>query len=118
LLEGDARGLTQRQLTHIMSSDPNTVASLVKRMEQGGLVKRRPHEQDRRAHRIHVQSVGHKKYEAARVIAVQLQSEVLSVLPLDRREDFLEDLASVAEACRQAAAKPSTPRSGRGNSST
>jgi DNA-binding MarR family transcriptional regulator len=117
LLEGDARGLTQRQLTHIMSSDPNTVASLVKRMEQAGLVKRRPHEQDRRAHRIHLQPVGHKKYEVARVMAVQLQSEVLSVLPPARREDFLEHLACVAEACRQAAGKSPGQRSERLKSS-
>jgi DNA-binding MarR family transcriptional regulator len=110
LLEGDLRGLTQRQLTHIMSSDPNTVASLVQRMERAGLVKRRPHEQDRRAHRIYLQPVGHKKYEAARVLAIQLQSEVLSVLRAERREDFLEDLACVAEACWVAAGKSATQR--------
>jgi DNA-binding MarR family transcriptional regulator len=114
LIEGDARGLTQRQLTHVMSSDPNTVASLVRRMEKAGLVKRRPHEHDRRAHRIHLQSGGQKKYEAARALAVQLQSEVLAVLPPERREDFLEHLICVAEACRQAAAKSPAQRSKRG----
>src|SRR4029453_16663615 len=33
LLENDESGITQRELTQFMSSDPNTVASLVERME-------------------------------------------------------------------------------------
>ena len=52
LLEGDPLGLTQRELTQLMTSDPNTVASLLQRMEESGLVERKAHEKDRRAHRI------------------------------------------------------------------
>ena len=103
LLEGDARGLTQRELSRLMSSDPNTVASLLERMEKAGLVQRTPHERDRRAHRIKLLPVGKKSYEAARVIAVTLQGEVLEVLPETSRENFLEQLALVADACRHAA---------------
>src|SRR4051812_21861147 len=44
--EAEKKGLSQRQLTEAMSSDPNTVASLVERMEINGLVQRRPHESD------------------------------------------------------------------------
>ena len=36
LLEHD--GITQRELTHLISSDPNTVASLLERMEAAGLI--------------------------------------------------------------------------------
>ena len=36
LCEGDAAGLTQSELTQAMSSDPNTVASLLERMENNG----------------------------------------------------------------------------------
>src|SRR4026209_1111014 len=50
LLEGDPQGLTQRELTQLMSSDPNTVASLLQRMEEAGLVDRKPHEKDKRAY--------------------------------------------------------------------
>src|SRR6516225_6672133 len=48
LLENE--GITQRRLTELMSSDPNTVASLLERMEKAGLVQRQAHEKDRRAH--------------------------------------------------------------------
>jgi DNA-binding MarR family transcriptional regulator len=103
LLEGDSRGLTQRELTNLMSSDPNTVASLLQRMAEAGLVERRPHEKDKRAHRIQLKGEGQKRYEAARQIAVALQSLVLSVLPESKREEFLEHLALVADACKSAA---------------
>ncbi len=102
LLEGDARGMTQRQLTEAMSSDPNTVASMLQRMEAAGLVLRAPHECDRRAHRIRLRATGQKKYETARAIAIELQTEVLSVLPAAAREDFLRHLAAVADACHAA----------------
>jgi DNA-binding MarR family transcriptional regulator len=103
LLEGDKRGLTQRELSRLMSSDPNTVASLLERMEKSGYVERLPHEKDRRAHRIRLLPKGDKTYESAREIALALQSEVLSVLPAEKREEFLEQLALVADACRLAA---------------
>jgi len=103
LLEGDALGLTQRELSRLMSSDPNTVASLLERMEKVDYIERQPHEKDRRAHRIKLLPQGRKSYEQARAIAVELQREVLAVLPEAGREQFLEQLALVADACRFAA---------------
>ena len=38
-----------------------------------------------------------------RQLAIELQSGVLAVLPQARREDFLTQLAAVADACREAA---------------
>jgi len=104
LLEGDARGLTQRDLARLMSSDPNTVASLLLRMEEAGLVERKAHEKDRRAHRILLREAGQRRYESARQLAVTLQGEVLEVLPAAKREEFLRHLDLVSEACREAAA--------------
>ena len=105
LLEND--GITQRELTQLMTSDPNTVASLLERMERAGLVERQMHEKDRRAHRIRLKPPGRRKYEEARAIAVALQTEILTALPPARREEFLEHLALVADACRVVAGKTS-----------
>jgi DNA-binding MarR family transcriptional regulator len=101
-LEGDRRGMTQRELTQAMSSDPNTVASLLERMEKSGWIERQSHEQDRRAHRIRVLPTGKKKYLQVRRLAIALQTEILSVLDEAEREPFLEQLAKVADACRDA----------------
>lgn len=103
LLEGAETGLTQTALGRTMSSDPNTIASLVERMEAGGLIERRPDEADRRARRLRATPHGRRRYAAAREIAVALQAEVLAALPEARRELFLADLASLAGACRTAA---------------
>ncbi|MDW8311061.1 MAG: MarR family winged helix-turn-helix transcriptional regulator, partial [Verrucomicrobiales bacterium] len=112
LLEGDPLGLTQSDLTKRMSSDPNTVAALVERMETAGWLERRPHEQDRRARRLRVRPRGQRLYAMARRIALDLQAQVLSALPMRERETFLARLDAVAEACRQAAAE--SVKSGRG----
>jgi DNA-binding MarR family transcriptional regulator len=103
ILGEDDKGLSQRQLTELMSSDPNTVASLVERMESNGLIQRRQHESDKRANRIRLLAKGRKTYAAAREIAVRLQQEVLLPLPVAKRDDFLQELAAVADACRKAA---------------
>ncbi|HKS35697.1 MAG TPA: MarR family transcriptional regulator [Verrucomicrobiae bacterium] len=101
----EAGEITQRELTELMSSDPNTVASLLERMARAGLIERKPHEKDRRAHRLHLLPSGRRKYQEAREIALALQTEVLESLPESRREEFLEHLALVADGCRVAADK-------------
>jgi DNA-binding MarR family transcriptional regulator len=105
LIEQD--GITQSQLTATMTSDPNTVASLVNRMEKAGLIERESHEKDRRANRLRVSRTGKARYQQARKIAVELQTEVLAALPGDMREEFLTQLAAIADACRRAAEKSS-----------
>lgn len=105
VLEGSPKGLTQRQLTELMSSDPNTIAALLERMEAQGLVERKAHERDRRANRITLKPAGRDKFLEVRDIALELQMEVLSVLPKTKHAEFLGDLALIAEACRSAAEK-------------
>jgi DNA-binding MarR family transcriptional regulator len=58
LSEGDPLGLTQRAITDLMASDPNTITSTLSRMEAGGLITRQPHERDRRAHRVRLEAPG------------------------------------------------------------
>lgn len=110
LLEGDSAGITQRDLTSAMSSDPNTVASLLERMQTSGWVERQPHESDGRAYRIRLLPAGARKYEEVREIAVRLQTEILAVLPADGQEQFLEHLDLVSAACRRAAEDSPRPR--------
>src|SRR3954471_21878537 len=40
LIEAEPKGLTQRELAETISSDPNTIASLLERMEANGLIER------------------------------------------------------------------------------
>ena len=42
LSEGDPEGLTQRAISDLMASDPNTITSTLSRMENAGLITRHP----------------------------------------------------------------------------
>ncbi len=103
ILEGGEGGLLQSDLTRRMASDPNTIASLLERMAKAGLIERRVDEKDRRAYRISLKASAMEKYEAARTIAVALQTELLGHLPESDREHFLETLATLADSCHELA---------------
>lgn len=102
LSEGDPAGLTQRQITRLMASDPNTITSTLARMDKAGLVSREPHERDRRAHRVKLLPFGAQTFAKARKIAIALQKQVLASLPEERREPFLAELETIANACAEA----------------
>src|SRR5215208_1373820 len=60
LSEGDPQGLTQRTITDLMASDPNTITSTLARMEKNRLIPRVPHEKDKRANRVKIQPTGRR----------------------------------------------------------
>ncbi len=105
LHEAGTEGLIQSQLTGRMSSDPNTIASLVERMKKAGLIDREQDDKDRRAYRIRINASGRKKFQEARKLAVSLQENVMEVIPKEQRETFLKQLNTVADACLDAAEK-------------
>ena len=105
LHEGDARGLTQQTITDLMASDPNTITSILKRMETSGLISRHEHETDRRARRVRLESNGRRAFAEGFEIAGVLQDEILGALPESRRARFLADLDAVAQACADAGSK-------------
>jgi MarR family transcriptional regulator, lower aerobic nicotinate degradation pathway regulator len=51
-------GLTQSELTEKTQIDRTTIGGLIDRMARSGLVERRPHPQDRRAHLIFLTDYG------------------------------------------------------------
>jgi DNA-binding MarR family transcriptional regulator len=103
LHESDPRGVTQSQLTRLMSSDPNTIAALLRRMHKLGLIERARHEKDRRAKRVRLSALGRRRHAELRTIALALQAKVLEAMPPQQRDDFLSRLEAVADACRAAA---------------
>jgi DNA-binding MarR family transcriptional regulator len=102
LHEAGSAGITQSELTDFMTSDPNTIASLVDRMEKAGLLLRETDPRDRRVRRLRLSTTGRGRFFAARRVALALQDEVLSALTAEEREGFLGILAKLASACRRA----------------
>jgi DNA-binding MarR family transcriptional regulator len=106
LTEGDPQGLTQRTITDLMASDPNTITSTLARMEKHGLIERHPHETDRRAHRVKLLRKGQRTFDKGRKIAMELQRHILEALPEGERAHFLETMEVIADACASATEKP------------
>ncbi len=107
LSEAGPRGVTQSGLASKMTSDPNTVASLVERMERAGLIHRQTDPDDRRARRLRLAPPGRKKFRLARSIALRLQDEVLAPLDPAENDQFLAVLERIAGACSDAAERGS-----------
>lgn len=103
LTEAPPASLAQRDLCRLMSSDPNTVASLLERMEGARLVRRTPDLDDRRTRRVQLTATGTRRFRQARRVALALEAEVLAGLEPPARDAFLSALERVAAACRQAA---------------
>ena len=101
LVEYEKAGLTQRELSGLMASDPNTVVAIVQRIESAGWIARHAHETDRRKQRLRITPAGKRLFLAARVHALQLQSRVLEAIPARKRDEFLELLGKVATACTE-----------------
>ena len=100
--ESESEGLPQCDISRRMTSDPNTIASLVERMEKMDLITRTRKVGDRRVKLISITPQGLQVYHKARDIAVNLQTEVLAAIPESHRESFLKDLETISDACRTA----------------
>jgi MarR family transcriptional regulator, lower aerobic nicotinate degradation pathway regulator len=103
----DAEGpITQHALGQSVGMDPSSIVAALDELEREGLVQRRPHPTDRRAHAVHVTDRGRQTLGAGRQLARQAQADLLA--PLTERErrqlhDLLLKLAlgSVSEPAVQ-----------------
>ena len=100
LEEGHSRGTMANELCELMTSDPNTMAALIRRMGRMGLVTRQSHETDGRAQRIRATAKGRRAFSGVRHLALDLQAEILSVLPAGERHEFLDKLEQLAQKSR------------------
>jgi DNA-binding MarR family transcriptional regulator len=76
--------VTQHQLGRSVGVDPSSMVSTIDELEEQGLVERRPHPADRRAHAIHITERGLAVLAEGRTVAAGAEEELLA--PLDRSE--------------------------------
>jgi DNA-binding MarR family transcriptional regulator len=112
LAESGLEGLTQSELTQYMASDPNTITATVRRMENAGLLRRSPHETDRRAKRVTLLPEGLRVFSEAQALAIDLQKTVLSPLSGAEAALFLELLERVANSCTEASSRGKSAQRG------
>ena len=88
--------ITQHALGKCVGSDPSSMVSTIDELEARGLVERRRHPSDRRAHALHVTTKGRQTLARGRELAKQAQDDLLEPLNDDERAQLHELLLRVA----------------------
>ena len=97
------QSVSQRRLAELMAIDENTIASLMLRMEQSGLIVREVHASDARQKVLVVSRTGQAVFRRVQPIAKALQDQFLSAIPVAEQAGFLLNLGRVAEVGRTSA---------------
>jgi DNA-binding MarR family transcriptional regulator len=98
----DAEGaLTQQALGKCTGIDPSSMVSTVDDLEAAGLVGRRRHPSDRRAHAIHITEQGRETLGRGRELARRAQDDLLAPLSAGERKQLHELLLRLVIATKQ-----------------
>lgn len=95
----DAEGaITQHALGRCTGIDPSSMVATIDELEKRGLVERRAHPTDRRAHALHVTDEGRETLARGRKLARHAQEELLAPLSADERRQLHDLLLRLALA--------------------
>ncbi len=92
--------LTQHALGRCTGIDPSSMVATIDELEAKGLVERRRHPNDRRAHALHLTAKGKQTLARGRQLAGSAQEELLAPLSAQEREQLHGMLLRLAEATR------------------
>lgn len=90
--------ITQHALCRSVGIDPSSMVSTIDELEERGLVERRRHPTDRRAHALHLTKEGRHALAHGRELARSAQDELLAPLDGPEREQLHELLLRIATA--------------------
>jgi DNA-binding MarR family transcriptional regulator len=98
--------VTQHALGKSIGMDPSSMVSTIDELEARGLVERRRHPSDRRAHALHVTELGRTTLAQGRKLAAQAQEDLLAPLNDDERKQLHDLLLRLALASKGDVEKP------------
>jgi DNA-binding MarR family transcriptional regulator len=88
---------TQIELARMVGLDKTTMVATLDELQEAGLAERRPSATDRRARVIAVTDAGRRTVEEAAQIASRVNDDVLSALPPNDREVFIDALRQLVD---------------------
>jgi DNA-binding MarR family transcriptional regulator len=91
-------GVSQTDLVERTGIDRSTLADVVRRMIKKGLVLRRRTKEDQRAYAVRLSEKGKLALQETVAAANAADQRVLSSLSADKRKQFLDSLAAIANA--------------------
>jgi DNA-binding MarR family transcriptional regulator len=91
-------GASQTVLVEITGIDRSTLAEMVRRMLEKGLLSRERTEEDQRANAVAISPSGRKALRSARNASDRAERALLEALPMPERQKFVRALAQIAQA--------------------
>jgi DNA-binding MarR family transcriptional regulator len=91
-------GVSQTTLVETTGIDRSTLAEMVRRMRERGLLSRERTEEDMRANAVAITQGGRKALKSARAAAERAERMFLEALPAPERPRFVKLLATIAAA--------------------
>jgi DNA-binding MarR family transcriptional regulator len=91
-------GASQTALVDVTGIDRSTLAEMVRRMLEKGLLSRERTEEDQRANAVAISPSGRKALRSARNASDRAEKALLEPLPVPERQKFIRALAQIAEA--------------------
>jgi DNA-binding MarR family transcriptional regulator len=91
-------GASQTVLVEITGIDRSTLAEMVRRMLEKGLLSRERTEEDQRANAVAISPSGRKALRSARNASDRAERALLEALPIAERQKFVRALAQIAQA--------------------
>ncbi len=91
-------GISQTALVETTGIDRSTLAEMVRRMLERGLISRERVKDDQRANAVAITPSGRKALRGARLAAGRAEKAFLEVLPASERTRFVKALAAIAAA--------------------
>jgi DNA-binding MarR family transcriptional regulator len=91
-------GVSQTTLVETTGIDRSTLAEMVRRMRERGLLSRERTEEDMRANAVAITQGGRKALKSARAAAERAERMFLEALPAPERSRFVKLLATIAAA--------------------
>jgi DNA-binding MarR family transcriptional regulator len=103
-------GVSQTALVEITGIDRSTLAEMVRRMLDKGLLSRKRTEEDQRANAVAISPVGRKALRGARNAADRAERALLEPLPVPERQKFVRALSQIAQAAEMLGTDSGKPR--------
>ncbi len=101
----DNEDLSQTDLVNMTGIDRSTLADIVRRLVERGMLQRKRTKEDARMYAVRLSASGRSALNNAQPAAKTTDSRLLQVLPSDQRQDFLKALGTIVEALQSAEAK-------------
>ncbi len=98
--------VTQQQLGRAVGMDPSSMVAVLDELEGKGMVERRRHPTDRRAHALYLTEAGRDTLTRGRTLAREAQEELLAPLSPDERRQLHGLLLRMATAAGQVEVQP------------